>query len=143
VAEADDREVYQVVVHVGADALTPAPAAPSPAGVSAETQAPAQPATPGDPDGTIEDCHDADITEDTIIPPWYGERLDLDHAIYTCLANARAEQERRARRDQAGEPGAQGRVQVFEPEGWADRIRRYYDEHAAKPRGPVLVPIPA
>jgi HNH endonuclease len=44
-----DREVYQVVVHVGADALTPAPAAPGPAGVSAETPAPAQPATPGDP----------------------------------------------------------------------------------------------
>src|SRR6266568_8754746 len=32
VAEADDREVYQVVVHVGADALTPAPAVPGPAG---------------------------------------------------------------------------------------------------------------
>ena len=41
------------------------------------------------PDGTIGDCHDADITPDTIIPPWYGERLDLDDAIYTCLANAR------------------------------------------------------
>ena len=24
----------------------------------------------------------------TIIPPWYGERLDLDYAIYTCFANA-------------------------------------------------------
>ena len=40
------------------------------------------------PDGTIEDCHDADITPETIIPPWYGERLDLDHAIYVCFANA-------------------------------------------------------
>ena len=40
------------------------------------------------PDGTIEDLHDADITPDTIIPPWYGERLDLDHAIYVCFANA-------------------------------------------------------
>jgi hypothetical protein len=33
-------------------------------------------------------CHDADITPGTIIPPWYGERLDLDYAIYTCFANA-------------------------------------------------------
>ncbi len=94
------------------------------------------------PDGTIEDCHEADIAEDTIIPPWYGERLDLDHAIYICLANARAEQERREQRDQAGEPGARDDLQVFEPEGWADRIRRYYDEQSTRPRGPVLVPIP-
>ncbi len=36
-------------------------------------------------DGTIESCHDADITPETIIPAWYGERLDLDHAIYICF----------------------------------------------------------
>ncbi|MGD0065706.1 MAG: DUF222 domain-containing protein [Streptosporangiaceae bacterium] len=41
-----------------------------------------------DPDGTIGDCHDAGITPDTIIPPWYGEKLDLDYAIYTSFANA-------------------------------------------------------
>jgi hypothetical protein len=41
------------------------------------------------PGGSIDGCHDADITPGTIIPPWYGERLDLDHAIYVCLANAR------------------------------------------------------
>ncbi|MGD0245801.1 MAG: hypothetical protein ABSB59_36505, partial [Streptosporangiaceae bacterium] len=35
----------------------------------------------------IDQVHDADITPDTIIPPWYGERLDLDLAISTCLAN--------------------------------------------------------
>jgi HNH endonuclease len=51
------------------------------------TVIPASPALPKT-DGAIEDCHDADITPDTIIPPWYGERLDLDHAIYVCLANA-------------------------------------------------------
>ena len=51
------------------------------------TAIPASPALP-QPDGTIEDCHDADITPETIIPPWYGERLDLDHAIYVCFANA-------------------------------------------------------
>ncbi len=48
-------------------------------------------------DGTIEGCHDADITPETIIPPWYGERLDLDHAIYICFANARTEEDRRSR----------------------------------------------
>ena len=51
------------------------------------TAIPASPPPP-QPDGAIEDCHDADITPETIIPPWYGERLDLDHAIYVCFANA-------------------------------------------------------
>ncbi len=56
------------------------------------------------PDGTIDGCHDADISPDTIIPPWYGERLDLDYAIYTCFANA----EYHARqRDQASQPDQQ------------------------------------
>jgi hypothetical protein len=40
------------------------------------------------PDGTIGDCHDAEITPETIIPLWYGERLDLDYAISVCFANA-------------------------------------------------------
>jgi hypothetical protein len=51
------------------------------------TPIPASPPLP-EPGGTIEDCYDADITSETIIPPWYGERLDLDHAIYVCFANA-------------------------------------------------------
>jgi hypothetical protein len=50
------------------------------------TAIPPSPALPP-PDGTIGDCHDAEIGPETIIPPWYGERLDLDHAIYICLAN--------------------------------------------------------
>ena len=67
------------------------------------TGIPPSPALP-QPDGTIEDRHDADITPDTIIPPWYGERLDLDYAIYTCFANA----EYHARQgDQAGQPDQQ------------------------------------
>ncbi len=94
------------------------------------TAIPASPALP-QADGTIGDCHDADISPETIIPPWYGERLDLDYAIHTCFANARTQEERRADPDQAGESGARDRVQVFEPEGWADRIRQYYAEHAA------------
>ena len=52
------------------------------------TAIPASPALTH-PDGTIEGCHDAGITPDTIVPSWYGERIDLDHAIYVCLANAR------------------------------------------------------
>ena len=64
------------------------------------TGIPPSPALPP-PDGTIGDCHDTDITPDTIIPPWYGERLDLDDAIYACFANARTPQERHEQRDQA------------------------------------------
>jgi Domain of unknown function (DUF222)/HNH endonuclease len=94
------------------------------------TLIPPSPALP-QPGGTIADCHDADIDPDTIIPPWYGERLDLDYAIYTCLANARTEQERQAHL-QDREPEVLARVTVYEPEDWDNRIRRYYDEH---PRG--------
>jgi hypothetical protein len=103
------------------------------------TAVPASPALP-QIHGTIENCHDADITPETIIPPWYGERLDLDHAIHVCFANARIEQERQAHL-QDGEPKARDRVTVYEPEDWDDRIRRYYDEH---PRGSyrIIQPIP-
>jgi hypothetical protein len=60
------------------------------------------PALPA-PGQAIEDCHDADITPDTIIPAWYGERLNLDYAISTCFANA----DYQARhRDSAGHPDA-------------------------------------
>jgi Domain of unknown function (DUF222)/HNH endonuclease len=93
------------------------------------------------PDGQIGDRHDAQISPDTIIPPWYGERLDLDHAIYVCFANARREQERRQKKDQATEPEARRRVTVYEPEDWEDRIRQYYAETDGQPRRPVLVPI--
>jgi hypothetical protein len=103
------------------------------------TAIPASPPLP-QPDGRIEDCHDAEITPETIIPPWYGEHLDLDYAIYVCLANARTEQERRTRR-QDGEPEAKDRVTVYAAEEWENRIRRYYDE---QPRGSygVIQPIP-
>ena len=93
------------------------------------TLIPASPPLPA-PEGTIEDCHDAGITAETIIPPWYGERLDLDYAIYVCFANAaNAEQERQAQRHDT-EPGARDRVTIYEAEDWENRIQRYYDEHA-------------
>jgi hypothetical protein len=64
------------------------------------TALPPSPALPP-PGGTIGDCHDAEITPGTIIPPWYGERLNLDYAIYTCFAHA----EHQARHhDQAERP---------------------------------------
>ena len=91
------------------------------------TALPPSPALP-QPDGTIEDCHDADITPETIIPPWYGERLDLDEAIYICLANARTPQERQDQRDQADDPDQfRPRKWVVEPSDWI----RYLNEHTA------------
>jgi 5-methylcytosine-specific restriction endonuclease McrA len=49
---------------------------------------PASPALPsGDDD--IRTCHDARIAPDTIIPAWYGDKLNLDLAIWACFANAK------------------------------------------------------
>ena len=89
---------------------------------------------------TIEDYHDAEITPETVIPLWYGERLDLDYAIHVCFANARTEQERRSRA-QDDVARAQNRVTIYEAEDWDNRIRRYFDEH---PRASyrVIQPIP-
>ena len=91
------------------------------------TALPPSPALP-QPGGTIEDCHDAEITPETIIPPWYGERLDLDEAIYICLANARTPRERQDQRDQADDPDPfRPRKWVVEPSDWT----RYLNEHTA------------
>ena len=76
------------------------------------------------PDGSIEDCHDAEITSATIIPPWYGERLNLDDAIYACLANARTPQERREQRDQADDLFRPTKW-VIEPADWIGYIQRH------------------
>jgi hypothetical protein len=98
---------------------------------------PASPPLP-QPGGTIGDCHDADIDPDTIIPPWHGERLDLDYAIHVCFANARAEQDRHDREPEARD---RGRVTVYRAEDWDHRIRQYHDQH---PSGVyrVVQPIP-
>jgi hypothetical protein len=74
------------------------------------------------PDGEIGDCHDAEIIPDTIIPPWYGERLDLDHAIYVRFANARTEEEKQSHREQASEPKPfRPRLETSEPTEWMGR----------------------
>jgi hypothetical protein len=97
---------------------------------------PACPPLP-EPDGPIDQAHDADITPDTIIPPWYGERLDLNHAIWACFANARTREERE--RDPDGPP--RGRVTIYEPEDCDERYRQYL-ERTPRYTGPTLIPIP-
>ena len=76
------------------------------------TAIPSCPALPP-ADGSIADCHDADVTPDTIIPAWYGDRLDLDYAIYTCFANAAYQ----ARQNATGPPApvSEPPVPVSEP----------------------------
>ena len=99
------------------------------------TPLPSSPPLP-EPDGPIDQAHDAAITPDTIIPPWYGERLDLNHAIWTCFANAKTREERE--RDPDGPP--RGRVTIYEPEDCDERYRQYH-EHASRYTGPTLIPI--
>jgi len=98
---------------------------------------PSSPLLP-EPDGPIDQAHDADITPDTIIPPWYGERLDLHHAIYVCFANARIREER----EQGADPAHRDRVTVYEPEDCAELFRQYL-EQAPRHTGPTLIPIQA
>jgi len=87
------------------------------------------------PDGPIGSAHSAEITPETIIPPWYGEKLDLDHALYICLANARNQQDRRdgRRREQEPEP-FRPRLTPIEFSEAMEHIRQHYDQHpAARP----------
>ena len=111
---------------------------------------PACPPLP-EPDGSISTAHDADITPETIIPPWYGERLDLDYAIAVCFANARTDEGKRADQEQAqeavfrpkswrGDPAARGRVIIYEPEDCDERYRQHL-ERTPRHTGPTLIPI--
>ena len=100
------------------------------------TPLPSSPPLP-EPDGPIDQAHDAAITPDTIIPPWYGERLDLNHAIWVCFANARTKEEEP---EQDGAPVNRGRVTIYEPEDCDERYRQYL-EHAPRRSGPTLIPI--
>ena len=80
------------------------------------TPLPACPPCPN-PTAASATAHDAEITPDTIIPPWYGERLDLDHAIYVCFANAKTREERRAA-DRTATPPTGAASPIYEPEDW-------------------------
>jgi hypothetical protein len=114
------------------------------------TPLPPSPPLP-EPGGGIATAHDADITPETIIPPWHGERLDLDYAIAVCFANARTEQEKRAGQEQAQEdvfrpkswgdaPATRGRVTIYEPEDCDERWRQHL-ERTPRRTGPTLIPI--
>jgi Domain of unknown function (DUF222)/HNH endonuclease len=50
-----------------------------------------------EPNGQLHDAHDAEITPATIIPPWYGERLNLDYAISVLFNNMEVRRRRQAR----------------------------------------------
>jgi len=104
------------------------------------TAIPSSPPLPS-AEGTIGDCHDADITPETIIPPWYGERLDLDYAIYTCFANAANQARQRGsgppapadppdQADPAGRADQRGPIRLtksmIEPQDWMPSLRGGY-----------------
>ena len=36
---------------------------------------------------------------DTIVPAWYGDKLDLDLAIWSCFANVKVAEQRRQKRE--------------------------------------------
>jgi hypothetical protein len=101
------------------------------------TPLPPSPSLPA-PVGPLEDTHDAAITPETIIPPWYGERLDLDHAIYVCFANVRTAQEKQQHSAKLADRGAR----VYKPEECEELVRQYL-EHAPRHTAPILVPIQA
>jgi hypothetical protein len=88
------------------------------------TPIPPSPALPAT-EGTIGDCHDADITPGTIIPAWYGERLDLDYAIYTCFANAEyhtRQPDHVSPHDPAGQPDQQPASTSPQDVPWAPTV---------------------
>ena len=60
---------------------------------------PSSPALPGG-DGDLASCHDAQITTDTIIPAGLADKLDLDLAIWACLANARIDEQQASQQQQ-------------------------------------------
>jgi hypothetical protein len=63
-------------------------------------QIPDSPPLP-EPHGQLHEQHDAQITADTIIPPWYGERLDLDYAIAVLFGNQKIRQQRQQHQEAA------------------------------------------
>jgi hypothetical protein len=46
-------------------------------------------------DTDIRTCHDARVSPDTIVPAWYGDRLNLHETIWACFADARLAKEKR------------------------------------------------
>jgi 5-methylcytosine-specific restriction endonuclease McrA len=88
------------------------------------------------PDGHIADVHDAEVTPDTIIPPWSGERLDLDYAIYTCLANEKVLKDRAA-----GRPIDALATSGFQPKRCGDPYCEFC-RSLPLPATPAQIPVP-
>ncbi len=87
-------EAHHVIVHARGYLITPAAAGGFGFTRPDGQQMPTGPALPGSSDGDLARCHDADITTETIVPAGLGDKLDLDLAIWACLANARLDQQR-------------------------------------------------
>ncbi|HEX3924951.1 MAG TPA: HNH endonuclease signature motif containing protein, partial [Streptosporangiaceae bacterium] len=81
-------EARHVIVHAPGHLTTPGQDATFAFTRPGGQPMPNGPALPGS-DGDLARCHDADITTDTIIPAGLGDKLDLDLAIWACLANTR------------------------------------------------------
>jgi 5-methylcytosine-specific restriction endonuclease McrA len=86
-------EAHHVIVHALGYLITPARTCGFTFTRPDGQRIPNSPALPGS-DGDPAGCHDADITTETIIPAGLGDKLDLDLAIWACLANARLDQQR-------------------------------------------------
>jgi hypothetical protein len=85
-------EAHHVIVHALGYLITPGPDATFAFTRPDGQPMPNGPALPGS-DGELARCHNAAITTDTIIPAGPGDKLDLDLAIWACLANARLDQQ--------------------------------------------------
>jgi len=93
-------EAHHVIVHELGHLITAEPGGGFAFTRSDGTPLPASPPLPP-ARGDITACHDAAITADTIIPSWYGEKLDLDHTIWVAFANARLAEEQNQAQNRA------------------------------------------
>jgi hypothetical protein len=93
-------KAHHRIVHDKGITITPTPgggfAFSTPKGVPIPLSPPPPP-----PAGDITAWHNAKITPDTIVPPFSGERLDLNLAIWVAFANARVKAQRRQAQVQA------------------------------------------
>lgn len=74
----------------------------------------------------------------------HGERLDLDYAICTCLANEKVRAGRQADRDSHNRPGdntARPGIAIFKPGDWYDLLRQYFAEQPGTD-GSEQIPLP-
>ncbi len=85
-------QAHHVIVHALGYLITPGPDGTFTFTRPDGQPMPNAPALPGS-DGDLTRCRHADITTDTIIPAGLADKLDLELAIWACLANARLNQQ--------------------------------------------------